>query len=667
MSTATSRLRRAGAGGLAAAVVAGMLVASAGIASAAATPVAGTYQLTSTATQTVIYPGLSGQAGGDVEYWTSNNWTTNATATYTIAGNNCSTTAGIAAAIGFTSAPTATIAGPFVQTTGAAGTATKPTVTTALSSSSPACATAGIKDVFTVTFPSPAAPAPSSDVFSLTLSGIKYTAGSATGSPTGTAVNLGLVTAGGLSAAAPASVSNAKVSTAKFALASTAVVTSLPATGVAVPAATFTEVTAGSLGAAGTTQWFQLTWGGAGAAFDTTVTPTITLPTGYAVQTGSLAVNATEMHFYVTVPATVTTAATVKISGLVANVTAAGQFDISGHSAISGGGSPVIGTAQPAVVAVNTTRVGGSDRYATAAALFSGTKAVLASGANFPDALSANYLTGVLGAKTLLTAPTVLPSVTLNKLITSGVTDVYIVGGVGAVSTAVANQIAATHVGNVPTAAFINVVRIAGIDRYATNMAVNEYQFATHSTVIVATGANFADALAVGPAVSGKHLPLVLTATSALSPSAKQQLVDMNVSNVVIVGGTGAVSSAVESAIKGMGISITRLAGTDRTQTAAAIATWETNTVANGGLAFTGVATVHIANGANFPDALAAGPVAGAAQNVILLSLSPTSLGVGAPTYLSGMAGTVTTLNALGLTGAVSPAVMTAAAAALVG
>ena len=35
----------------------------------------------------------------------------------------------------------------------------------------------------------------------------------------------------------------------------------------------------------------------------------------------------------------------------------------------------------------------------------------------------------------------------------------------------------------------------------------------------------------------------------------------MGVKNVVIVGGTGAVSSAVETAIKGMGITTTRLAG----------------------------------------------------------------------------------------------------------
>jgi hypothetical protein len=77
---------------------------------------------------------------------------------------------------------------------------------------------------------------------------------------------------------------------------------------------------------------------------------------------------------------------------------------------------------------------------------------------------------------------------------------------------------------------------------------------------------------------------------------------------------------------------------------------------------------VHIANGLDFPDALAAGPVAGNSDTVIQLSGSPTSLGAGIPTFLGTQvvgAGGVSTLNALGLTGAVSPAVMSAAAASI--
>ena len=78
-------------------------------------------------------------------------------------------------------------------------------------------------------------------------------------------------------------------------------------------------------------------------------------------------------------------------------------------------------------------------------------------------------------------------------------------------------------------------------------------------------------------------------------------------------------SSAVETAITDVGITVAyRLAGTDRTQTAAQIATWATLGVpASGWLLGPGWTRlrrtlVHVANGANFPDALAAAQYAGA-------------------------------------------------------
>lgn len=654
MSTATMRLRRAGAGGLAAAVVAGTLVASAGFASAAATPVAGTYQLTATSAATTIYPGLANQAAGSVEYWTASSWTTGATLKFTIAGNDCSTATTLKNAVSFSAAPSVALAGPFVQATGAAGAAVKPTFSTALSSTGGAggqCDLAGVKDVFTITFNQPANPV-NTDVFSVTLGGIKYT----TGSTALGAVSLGAAITGALSAPAPAAVVNATVANTKFVAASVA--SAVPSqTGVALG-----NMTASDVGAAHITS--PITFTLSGGTFTATSTPALAGPAGTtwtvtgmggAVLTATLATGSlpTTANTYVLSGATITAPAAA------AAVTVTARY-----------GATVIGAPATVASVVAQTRVGGSDRYATAAALFATTtnSAVLASGANFPDALSANFLAKVKGAGILLTDPKVLPSVTLNKIISAPVATVYIVGGTGAVSQAIENQLAATHIANNPGFAFISVVRIGGADRYATNLAVNEYQFATHTTAIIATGANFADALAVGPAVVHQTYPLILTTTASLSAAAQQQLVDMGVTNVVIVGGTGAVSTAVETAIKGLGITITaRLAGADRTGTAAAIATWETTTVPNGGLGFS-QATVHVSNGANFPDALAAGPVAGAgAGAVILLAQSPTVLGPGAPTYLSGLVGTVTTLNALGLTGAVSPAVMNAAAVALAG
>ena len=208
------------------------------------------------------------------------------------------------------------------------------------------------------------------------------------------------------------------------------------------------------------------------------------------------------------------------------------------------------------------------------------------------------------------------------------------------------------------------------------------------TTAVVATGTGFADALAVGPEVVNQKFGLVLTNPTSLTPAAAASLGMYKA--VVIVGGTGAVSANVETQIKALGLTVAyRLAGTDRTQTAQAIANWATLGVpavgttyaAQTALGFTKTA-VHVARGDIFADALAAGPVAAAFNTagagatkgtVILLTINPTSIGAGAPAYVSGLAGAtagaanVGTVNGLGLGGAVPTAQLDSVALAILG
>ena len=308
--------------------------------------------------------------------------------------------------------------------------------------------------------------------------------------------------------------------------------------------------------------------------------------------------------------------------------------------------------------------------------------AVVAGGQGFADGLSANYLAGRLVTRTLLTDPNVLPSSTIQALYTSGAATVFVIGGTTAVSANVFNQIGALHVGNVPAAALISVVRIGGADRYATNQAVDLYLGAgSTGTAYVSSGNGFADALAVGPAAYSTHNPLVLvngTATT-LTPAATSTLVNLGITKVIIVGGTAVVTPTIETAIHtATGATVVnRLAGADRTLTASAIATYETDTTgtvaiaaagtytAVNGLGFTGFATVYLTNGSGFADALSAGPVAGGAQNPVLLTSGATTVGAGITAYFAGKAASVTHVTAIGLTGALSVAVVNAAIATL--
>ncbi len=325
---------------------------------------------------------------------------------------------------------------------------------------------------------------------------------------------------------------------------------------------------------------------------------------------------------------------------------------------------------------VTQTRIGGADRYATATSLFDpqfsgATSAVVTSGTNFPDALSAGYLAKQLNTGVLTTDPGSLSPQTRQELIAHSVSTVYIVGGTAAVSQNVQNQITALHVNNAPTSPLISVIRIAGGDRFATNSMVDTYRLpAVSTTAIVATGDNFADALAVGPAIYKTGDPLILTDGQALSASAATTIADLGIHRVIIVGGASAVSTAVESALTAEGVVVVyRIAGADRTETGADIATWETSGLpaagsyaALSGLGFSDLGLVSVARGDNFADALAAGPVAGAAQHVILLAAGPNTVGPGIGEYLAGRAGSVTTLQALGLSSAISSATLNGAA-----
>ena len=98
------------------------------------------------------------------------------------------------------------------------------------------------------------------------------------------------------------------------------------------------------------------------------------------------------------------------------------------------------------------------------------TSVVLASGALFPDALSANTLAAATGGGVLLTTPTILDQAAAAAIVAHNVPTVYIVGGVGAVSAAVASQVQAL---TITAGTHPSVIRLGGIDRYATNNTVD--------------------------------------------------------------------------------------------------------------------------------------------------------------------------------------------------
>lgn len=166
-------------------------------------------------------------------------------------------------------------------------------------------------------------------------------------------------------------------------------------------------------------------------------------------------------------------------------------------------------------------------------------------------------------------------------------------------------------------------------------------------TLIVATGFNYADALSVSPFAFVYKSPIFLCGSDGLSADAISYISGAGFKRAILVGGTAAVPDRVKHQLTSAGISsgsITRLAGATRYETSAKIMSYAVNAGMN-------VSNVYLATGKNFPDALAAGPVAGMLRAPLLL-VDP---GIEyAHTVLANYRGSVNVATVVGGTSAVS-------------
>jgi len=252
-------------------------------------------------------------------------------------------------------------------------------------------------------------------------------------------------------------------------------------------------------------------------------------------------------------------------------------------------------------------RLAGKDRYSTAAVIsketFSpGVDAVyIATGANFPDALAGSAASGGDGPILLVTKGAV-PSVTAAELKRLKPRRIVVLGGTGVVSEAVEAALRR----QAPT------TRQSGSDRYSTAAAVSAEHFKPGSPVaFVATGEDFPDALTGGPAAAEAGGPILLTRKAKLPSAAVSELKRLKPRRIVVLGGTGVVSAAVEKALASYTSGeVSRLAGSDRYSTGAEIS--------EDGFS-EGVSVAYVATGLNFPGALAGGAAGALREGPVLL------------------------------------------------
>jgi putative cell wall-binding protein len=155
--------------------------------------------------------------------------------------------------------------------------------------------------------------------------------------------------------------------------------------------------------------------------------------------------------------------------------------------------------------------------------------------------------------------------------------------------------------------------RLAGSDRIETALAVSRAAVldGEASAMVLARSDDYADALAGTPVAIEREGAVLLTDGDSLSAGIADELERALADDgeVIVVGGTAAISESVVDAIEARGHAVRRVAGSDRYATAAQLAD---ELDAPGG--------VLLATGRNFPDALAAGAAAARIGAVVLLT-----------------------------------------------
>ncbi|MDO4792232.1 MAG: family 20 glycosylhydrolase [Buchananella hordeovulneris] len=263
-------------------------------------------------------------------------------------------------------------------------------------------------------------------------------------------------------------------------------------------------------------------------------------------------------------------------------------------------------TPTPTVTAPKALRLFGDDRVATAIAAaknggYTPGVALLATGKDYADAVTAGPLAGVLDAPLYFTTSGALEPAVLKALRDTQVTKVYIVGGTNSVSAAKERALRAAN---------IEVVRVQGADRFATAQAITTEMTKLGKApkrFFLADSTSYPDALGAGVAAGRNEGAVLLTSGKTIPAATAAVLNAASDAPVVLVGGR--VVNAHADAMLKTSREVNLVSGSDRYETAVYLYS-----------AYCADATkLVVASGENFADALAAGARALADDGALVL------------------------------------------------
>lgn len=261
-------------------------------------------------------------------------------------------------------------------------------------------------------------------------------------------------------------------------------------------------------------------------------------------------------------------------------------------------------------------RLAGGNRYETGYRVADELKSVLdvnqfdavvvTTGEGFADALAGSYLASVKNAPILLVKDKEKYIDQLHEYIKQNVKEngmIYILGGEDVVPKSVEDIEG------------FEKKRLAGGDRYETNIKILEEAGITGNEIIVATGKDYADSLSA----SAAKLPILLV-NPKKGLSDNQKAITENAEKIYIVGGEAAVNKSIEAELAELS-KVDRVAGDSRYKTSIAIANkfFDNQTVEK----------TIVAYAKDYPDGLCGGVLA-AAMDIPLILTTEKNAGIAA-------------------------------------
>ncbi|MCA5587589.1 cell wall-binding repeat-containing protein [Finegoldia magna] len=229
-------------------------------------------------------------------------------------------------------------------------------------------------------------------------------------------------------------------------------------------------------------------------------------------------------------------------------------------------------------------------------------KVVLANQDNYSDVLTAAPFAKANNASLLYISSNSISKEVMSEISRLKAKEITIIGGEKSVDEGLKKELEKRN---------FKVDRLSGADRYKTSAQIAAKLIDDKTTTLeIASGENYADALSLNNAAEKDKAPILLVRVNAIDKSVEDVIKSSKASLINIAGGEKSVSENTKANIKKISnATVNRMGGADRYETSILLAKYSG-----------AKEVVVVASGENFADALVAAPFSAKQKGAILLT-----------------------------------------------